>query len=314
MKIPSFDWDIKSNVEKTSFPSLFPAFSYLLTYFHLPSATWCLVCKPARYYLVYWQLAATRASSFRSTSLLPSLPPSLPSTGKTKRTHKYERSLKKQKTHVWDDVQVFSIRKWPHFDDPGKSDECLVMAITMMRPPPWYPRSQHSADRTPLPFFLRFFFPFCCSPFPAFRFWRFPCVSCVAFAFRFASVLFLVVDSVFLSRCYTAPALLRACKPAYSPCVLSSSLSYVLVLIYFIFFFSVFFRLVIGRLFHVVCLVLTGIIAISSVSVYVVCVCSSHQTGIFSRRHPAHSVSVCGFFLLERYKLWSQNHDRHTTM
>ena len=118
-----------------------------------------------------------------------------------------------------------------------------------MRPPPWYPRSQHSADRTPLPFFLRFFFPFCCSPFPAFRFWRFPCVSCVAFAFRFASVLFLVVDSVFLSRCYTAPALLRACKPAYSPCVLSSSLSYVLLLIYFIFFFSVFFRLLIGRLF-----------------------------------------------------------------
>ena len=149
-----------------------------------------------------------------------------------------------------------------------------------------------------MPFFVRFF-PFAAPRFPLFVFGVF--------------LVFLVSPSLFVSlpcsswwwilffwsRCYTAPALLRACKPAYSPCVLSSSLSYVLVLIYFIFFFSVFFRLVIGRLFHVVCLVLTGIIAISSVSVYVVCVCSSHQTGIFSRRHPAHSVSVCGFFLLE---------------
>ena len=118
----------------------------------------------------------------------------------------------------------------------------------------------------------------------------------------------------FLSRCYTAPALLRACKPAYSPCVLSSSLSYVLLLIYFIFFFSVFFRLLIGRLFMLFVLFLLVLLLFPRFR-FMLCVCSSHQTGLSSRRHRAHLVSVCGFFLLERYKLWSQNHDtRHTTM
>ena len=48
--------------------------------FHLPSATWYLVHKTARHHLIVWRLAATSASSFSSTFLLPSLPPSLPST------------------------------------------------------------------------------------------------------------------------------------------------------------------------------------------------------------------------------------------
>ena len=46
--------------------------SYRAPSLHLPSTTWYLVCNTARYYLIFWQLAATRASSFSTSRSLPS--------------------------------------------------------------------------------------------------------------------------------------------------------------------------------------------------------------------------------------------------
>ena len=94
----------------------------------------------------------------------------------------------------------------------------------MMRPPvetqivsivpPVHPRL--------FPFFLRFSFPFCRSPFsPSFSFCRFPFVSCITFAFRFPALLGGGFCS-FVSVLHPPARGLRACKSAYSPCGLSS--------------------------------------------------------------------------------------------
>ena len=106
----------------------------------------------------------------------------------------------------------------------------------------------------PFSFFLlfsSFSFLFCRPPFsPSLSFCssscRFPFVYCIAFFdFLFASLLSLVVDSVILSRCCPPPRYVRACKSAYSPCVLPSFLRSCFLFI--LFFFSSFPFFAFGR-------------------------------------------------------------------
>ena len=145
----------------------------------------------------------------------------------------------------------------------------------MMRPPvetqivsivpPVHPRL--------FPFFLRFSFPFCRSPFsPSFSFCRFPFVSCITFAFRFPALLgggFCSFVSVLHPPCAARePASLRI--PFV--CCLISFLVF-LIFIYFIFLLFFFFSILIWTSFVSSCLFLVGnIYAVSSVSVSVVCV------------------------------------------
>ena len=73
----------------------------------------------AQYYLIFSQLTATRASTL-STSLRPA-PPSF----QVNVCPRIRESLIKQKAHFLDGVRRFPLRNWPHFGDPGKSNNIL---------------------------------------------------------------------------------------------------------------------------------------------------------------------------------------------
>ena len=95
-------------------PSRHPALSYRPSSLHLPSATWHVLCNTARYYLVFWQLSATRASSFSaSLPLRPFLPPS-----QVDMCPRIRKNLLKTKHSLFGQRPEIPPRKWLHFGDP----------------------------------------------------------------------------------------------------------------------------------------------------------------------------------------------------
>ena len=147
----------------------------------------------------------------------------------------------------------------------------------MMRPPvetqivsivpPVHPRL--------FPFFLRFSFPFCRSPFsPSFSFCRFPFVSCITFAFRFPALLgggFCSFVSVLNLPC-------AACEPASLRiplvCCLLSFLALLILFFYFSSLTPPIFLFRFGRRFILSCS--CGYYLCRLLGFGLCCVCSSH--------------------------------------